>query len=183
MNKAWILFVLVLVAAGQFMALSLFHQVNFNGPAPPIVYTSSGPSFSAPSENSVVTIAKWDYVDVRLQVVVLPVSGYGNTTVTLTLPNGTSVNITSSEGAYSFRLDLSRTGPLLSFLGESVSGPFSISEEQPVNVSIVYPSLADLNGTVTSLQDTANGIPGAQVFILKIVGPAEVSVFGYGVSL
>jgi len=164
MKKAWIVFLLVLLISTQFAALSLFHEVDRAGFATGV---------------SVITIAKFDYVDASLELSVSPVvAENGSTTsVNLTMPNGTNISVKTSP--YSVTILLPRTGDF--FGNGGVSGPVAVSESDPMNVSISQ-NVGDVAQYEASMNASAS-ILQIQSYFVVVYGDASVLVDGFGVAL
>jgi hypothetical protein len=162
MNKAWIIFLLVLIISAQFVALSLFHEVDTEGSAYGV---------------TVVSIAKWNYVGASFELSFSTGMIAQNGSVaplTMLFPNGTRVTVASQS--YSATLLLPRAGD---FVGESaISGPVAISESDPMNVTIA----ADV-GNATSYEATLRSemnIPDLQLYFVVVYGQADILVNGFG---
>jgi hypothetical protein len=164
MKKIWIVFVLVLVISSQLLVMSLFRQVDDNG------FTTN---------NSVITIAKWNYVDASVTITIVPMVENGAINASVTLPNGTTINLTSY---YPFRerFNFPRTGD---FIGnEALSGPFSISQDKPVAV-LITPNVGNAQDYISSLDTIKQQNPGVDLLNFIVYGQAQVSVSVYGVIL
>jgi len=158
MNKAWVVFGLVLLLGIQVTVLSSFHEVYADGPA----YGTTE-----------VCIVKWNYVQASARVAI---GGPGS--VSVTLPNGTDIAINATTN-YSFTLNLPRTGAFSGETGLGV-GSIELNESSPITVSI------DANITSVPFSNSCSEIVGVQyvdVAVITVVGDAFVSVDVYGVGL
>jgi len=165
------LMVLILILVLVTPTLSLFQS------SPPDNYQTG------PSGNSVVIIAKEDYVYARVLVTIQPDLGIGQNPVTVTFPNGTSVAITDSRTEtivlpntvyYTFSSD--RFPSEVSASGQG----FSVSSGHPLDVSLQSGQNATEFLTYAS---SPVPIEGIHVFYLVINGTAEVQLQALGVSL
>ncbi len=169
MKKAWIIFILILIISTQFLAFSLFHEVDVEG-------TATG--------SSVIAIARWNYVGASVHISILPLSVNGSVgPIRLVLPNGTTREVTASS--YSLRVQLPRTGGSFGTNG-AISGPLALSQRYPLNVTISQ-NVQNVIDYVSSLQSSehiqgSQGGLDAQLYVLIIYGDAQVTVSGYGVA-
>jgi len=166
-RKGWLIFALVLIVAVELAALSSFHYVAGYG------YAYGG---------TVVVVAKWDYVQAWVRVLITPVGGIGAANVEVILPNGTSVNLSASPPtsveAYTFTLKLPRTGD---FLGsEAIAGPFTLSPTHPLNFTVEN-NVGNVTDALDALKAAAS--PRVDIYFIVIYGDAQVYVEGYGVAL
>lgn len=130
--------------------------------------------------NSVVVVAKENYVYARVQITVQPfvngtnlmVYGGGIQPALFTFPNGTSVTVTKPT---TFTIILSNEA----FIGQasSASGPgYDISPGSPLSVQV----LSNQNATSNSI---IGGMPGISIFQYTLSGDYELSVQAFGMSL
>jgi len=149
----------------QLVVFSSFHDVEVD-------------SFA--NGNSVIAIAKWNYVQGVVRVSISPMglnpNGTGN--VQIVLPNGTSRTVVSS---YSFTLQLPRTGDSAS--NGAISGPLPLTESQPMNLTISQ-NVGNVNGYINSLESgSSNSFLPIDYYMIVIYGQAEVSVSGFGMGI
>jgi len=170
MRKGWLVFLLVLIISAQLVVLSSFRDAEADGFV---------------NGNSVVAIAKWDYVQagVRISVTPQPLSvtpqpAGESGPVQLVFSNGTSIGINST---YTITLQLPRTGDF--FGNGAISGTLALSEDQPLN-AIVEQNVGDVSTYVNLLKEseTSSAIP-IDLYVLVVVGAAQVTVAVYGVAL
>jgi hypothetical protein len=131
--------------------------------------------------NSVVVVAKENYVYARVQIVVQPlengtnviVSGGQTQPVTFTFPNGTSVMVTKST---TFTIILSNE--VFFTLGSvSAGGPgYNVGPAQPLSVQVADNQNATSNSII-------GGIPGIDILQYTVSGDYQLSVSALGVSL
>lgn len=166
LKKAWVVFLLVLIICVQLVVLSSFHDVEANGLV---------------TGNSVVVVAKWNYVQGSVHLSIMPIiqdNGTGH--AELVLPNGTSIDLVSSfanSSPYSFTLQLPRTGDF--FGNGGVNGTIALSQSQPLDATI-----SQNVGNVNDYVDSISGItPSVDVYVFVVYGQAQVSVSGYGIGL
>jgi len=160
MSKAWIIFGLILLILAQLIALSLFHDVDQNG-------------FSV--NNSVITVAKWNYVDASVTISIFPMVENGTANATLILPNGTSVNLTTPVW-FTQRFNFPRSGD---FIGsEAVSGPVPLSQDEPLNV-VINSEVADVPSYIASL--SSSGFNNIDFLNFIVYGETQILVSAYGV--
>jgi hypothetical protein len=159
MQKGWLILLLVVVISGQLVVLSSFHDVEANGFV---------------LGNSVIAVAKWDYVQGSLHVTVTPSAGQ----VELTFPDGTNMNISST---YSFTLQLPRTGDTAG--NGAISGPVALSEDQPLNV-VVSQNVGDVPSYLDNLKggESTSPIP-IDFYSIVVQGEAEITASGFGIAL
>lgn len=165
MKKGWIIIILLLIMSAQFLVFSSFHEVDTAG------YTTNA---------SVITIAKWNYINARMEVEISPginALNFSVVPITLILPNGTDIVV--NDRSFSFGISLQRSGD---FLGSStINGPINLSQSQPMDVLIMR------NVTnVAAYEQTLEGAYGGgyvQLYFLVIYGDASINVDGYGVAL
>ncbi len=163
MNKAWIVFGLILIISAEWVALSLFHDVEQNG------Y-----SFN----NAVIAVAKWNYVDASVTISITPTVRNGIANATLLLPNGTLVSLTSASG-FSQRFNFPRTGD---FPGNgATSGPVPLSQDQPLNI-VVTSEVSDVQSYLSSLS-AGQTLPPVDHLNFVVYGAAQIFVSAYGVAL
>jgi hypothetical protein len=165
MRKGWLIFLLVLVISGQLVVLSSFHDVEIDGFA---------------TGNTVIGIAKWNYVQgvVRVSITPMAPSSNGTSNVVMVLPNGTSRTFGST---YSFILQLPRTGDSLG--NGAISGLLALSESQPLNVT-VFQNVGNVPDYVNYLKgSSSNSLLPVDVYTIVIYGQADVLVSGYGIGL
>jgi hypothetical protein len=165
MRKGWLVFLFVLVISVQLVVLSSFHDVETGGIA---------------NGNSVIGIAKWNYVQgvVRVSISPIPPTFNGTGIVDIVLPNGTSRTI---ESSYTFTLQLPRTGD--SFGNGAISGPLALSQSQPMNVT-VFQNVGNVLDYTSYLKGSlSNSFLPIDVYAIAIYGQAQVSVSGYGMGL
>jgi len=175
MRKGWLVFVLVLIISAQLVVLSSFRDVEADGFA---------------NGNSVIAIAKWDYVQagIRISVTPQPLSVTPqplneSEPVKLVFSNGTSISINST---YTITLQLPRTGDF--FGNAAIGGTLALSEDQPLN-AVVEQNVGNVTSYVNLLKEseTSSAIPACMcsvdLYVLVVVGAAQVSVAAYGVSL
>lgn len=124
--------------------------------------------------NSVVAVAKWNYVQGSLHVTVTPSGGQ----VELTFPDGTNMNISST---YSFTLQLPRTGDIGG--NGAISGPLALSEDQPVNV-VVSQNVGDVPSYLSTLKEgESTSLVPIDFYVVVVRGVAEVTASGFGIAL
>lgn len=124
--------------------------------------------------NSVVAVAKWNYVQGSLHVTVTPSGGQ----VELTFPDGTNMNISST---YSFTLQLPRTGDIGG--NGAISGPLALSEDQPVNV-VVSQNVGDVPSYLNTLKEgESTSLVPIDFYVVVVRGVAEVTASGFGIAL
>jgi hypothetical protein len=159
------LMVLILILVLVAPTLSLFQS------SPPDNYQAGI------SGNSVVIIAKEDYVYARVLITIQPDLGIGENPVTVTFPNGTSIAITGSQTE---AIVLPNT-VYYSFSSVTTDGQgFSVSSGHPLDVSLQ----SGQNATQFLLYASSPvPIEGIHVFHLLINGTAEVQLQALGVSL
>jgi len=159
------LMVLILILILVAPTLSLFQS------SPPDNYQTGV------SGNSVVIIAKEDYVYARILITIQPDLGIGENPVMVTFPNGTSIAITGSQTE---AIVLPST-VYYSFSSVETSGQgFSVSSGHPLDVSLQ----SGQNATQFLLFSSSPvPIQGIHVFHLLINGTAEVQLQALGVSL
>jgi hypothetical protein len=143
--------------------------------------TSVSESGHAGIGNSVVVVAKENYVYARVQIVVQPLENgtnvivHGGPTlpVTFTFPNGTSVKVTKPT---TFTIILSNE--VFFTLGSvGAGGPgYNVGPGQPLSVEV----LNDQNATSNSI---IGGIPGIDILQYAVSGDYQLSVSALGVSL
>jgi len=92
--------------------------------------------------------------------------------------NGTSISINST---YTITLQLPRTGDF--FGNGAISGTLALSEDQPLN-AVVEQNVGNVTSYVNLLREseTSTAIP-IDLYVLEVVGAAQISVAAYGVSL
>lgn len=169
MNKTWIVLALILVIAGQLVILSSFHEVKAEG------YSEI---------NAVITVAKMNYVDARITLSILPLGSNDASGVKIIFPNGTGVNLTTSNGGkppeiYTNTFSLSRTGDTLGFTGADTSSGYnsvSLTSKQPLAITTHF----DVNNTQNYLLHSNENF---DVYTFIIYGQAEISISGYGMGL
>ena len=167
-TKAWILFALVLIIAGQLTFLGSFYSVN---------------TFDQLALNrTLVVMSKQEYVYARFDLDIgLSINAANGQTqpVMLIFSNGTRTNITSD---YSSQLVFPSSG---NYFGNSESGGLG------VNISQSHPLDAEVVSNISSFDLSSNGTPfsseftsyyGIQVYWVEIIGQAEVTVQGYGLA-
>ena len=169
MKKAWIVFALILIIAGQLVALSLFHEVDTNGFSP---------------NNAVITVAKWNYVDAYVTLEIMPMVRNGSSNVEVILANGTSFNLTSTNGAmpelYTQRFSYPRTGQI--YGNEELQAPqFSLSTDKPFAITVAS-NVTDVSGYISSVAAMAKS-QNIDVYSFVVYGEAAISVNGYGVTV
>lgn len=173
MNKTWVVFALILIIAGQLIALSSFHEVSGEGLS---------------DSNAVITIAKLNYVDARITLTIEatpPIKDTNESTnVKIVFPDGTTHNLTYSNTdtskTYTKTFDISRTdGNFGSGEGSYSTGnnSISVSQEEPLAMSIKY----NVDDPQSYRLTHSNQVMQVSTFI--IYGGAIVSVRGYGVAL
>jgi hypothetical protein len=84
MKKTWITLALILIIAAQLIVLSSFYEADSSG------YSET---------NTVITVAKLDYVNAKVTLTVhtMPPSGNGSTSILIVCPDGTTENLTSAN--------------------------------------------------------------------------------------
>lgn len=172
MNKTVIVLALILIIAGQLIVLSSFHEVSSEGTS---------------ETNAVITVAKLNYVDARVTIAIAPMpptsSTNGATNVEIVFPNGTTLNLASSNWgapkAYTKTFSFPRTGDAIGITGaDSSSGYNSISltSKQPLTITTHF-----------NVNDTQNYVlhsnENFDVYTFIIYGQAEISISGYGMGL
>jgi hypothetical protein len=169
MNKTVIVLALILIIAGQLIILSSFHEANAKGHS---------------ETNAIITIAKLNYVDARINLSILPLGSNDISSVKIIFPNGTAVNLTATNGGkppeiYTETFSLSRTGDAIGITGaDSSSGYNSISltSKQPLTITSHF-----------NVNDTQNYVlhsnENFDVYTFIIYGWAEISISGYGMGL
>jgi hypothetical protein len=131
--------------------------------------------------NSVVVVARENYVYARVQIVVQPlengtnviISGGQTQPVTFTFPNGTSVIVTKPT-TFTFIL----SNEVFFTLGSvSAGGPgYNVGPAQTLSVQVVD----NQNATASSI---IGGIPGIDILQYTVSGDYQLSVSALGVSL
>ncbi|HZW57684.1 MAG TPA: hypothetical protein VFF30_15455 [Nitrososphaerales archaeon] len=169
-SKAWVIFILVLIISGQFLVLSLFHNVDDQG----VIFG-----------NSVIVIGKWNYVSASVDLLVLPSVVNGTPSqVDIVLPNGTSFSANNPSSGFSMRIKLPMTG--FSLANGAISGPVPLSQDHPLNVTIAQ-NVGDATTYVSSIMasNSATSFQGLAVELYPIIihGDAQVAISGYGVAL
>lgn len=158
MRRSWIILLLVLVISVQLVALSSFHDVEVDGFA---------------NGNSVMVVAKWNYVQGSVHVTVTPMGP-----VELVFSDGSSLNISSQ---YSFTIQLPRTGDVSG--NGAISGPLALSQEQPLNL-ILAQNVGIVANYVNSIKqnETISQIP-IDLTVVAVYGEAEVVASAFGIGL
>jgi hypothetical protein len=155
----------MLVISTQLALLSAFHDVEEDGFA---------------TGNTVIAVAKWDYVQGSVRISITPqLLPNGTTQAEVVFPNGTSVHISySSPGqAYTFVFELPRTGDC--FCSGYTSGPLSLSPSQPLNVTIAQ-NVSDVPGDLNFLSAVTSSFqPAIDTYAFVVYGEAQVYVTGY----
>jgi len=131
--------------------------------------------------NSVVVVAKENYVFARVQIVVQPLENgtnvivHGGQTqpVTFTFPNGTSVMVTKPT-TFTFIL----SNEVFFTIGSvGAGGPgYNLGPGQPLSVQVVDNQNATSNSII-------GGIPGIDILQYTVSGDYQLSVSALGVSL
>jgi hypothetical protein len=158
-KKIWLLVAITLVIVVQLTVLSEFRSISVEGYATNV---------------SVVDITKQNYVYARLIVSVTPSV---NKTI-VTFPNGTQA-IVSPFQTESFTIVMPRTGDIFGNDAAAVNG-LSVSESQPVGVAVMS-NYTSSSGTVDVTPLT--NIPNFDVYLLIIIGYADVNIQGYGIAI
>lgn len=124
--------------------------------------------------NSVIVIAKEDYVYVRVLITIQPNMG---TPVQFTFPNGTSTLIPYG-GAYQTETVVLPNTVFYSFSSNSAAGPgYDVSPSHALDISFQNSTAIPVSGALNE------EISGIHVFEVLINGSAFVSVQALGVSL
>jgi hypothetical protein len=170
MKTTWIALALVLVVAGQLIVLSSFHEIN------------GQQGFS--ESNAVITVAKLSYVNARITLSVFPMVNNGTSNVEIIFPNGSSTNLTSTNGAtpsvYTKTFSLPRTGDNFGNEGGDMSGgnnSISLSQDTP----FVFSLKLDVNDPQSYF--LTHSVQDMQVSTYIVYGRASISISGYGVAL
>lgn len=171
-GKAWLVFILVLIICGQFIVVSLFHNVDDNG----IVYGSS-----------VISLAKWNYVSASFEISITPNVFNGTASpIRVVFPNGTTHTINypsplSTISSYSFTIRLPTTGATIA--NGAVGGPVALSQANPLNVMITQ-NVENVTAYVSSIMSAERSISfgGLEVDLYPIIiyGDAQVAISGFG---
>ncbi len=131
--------------------------------------------------NSVVVVAKENYVFARVQIVVQPLENNTNVVVhggqiqptRFTFPNGTSVTV---DQPTTFTIILSNEA-IIGVSASSAGGPgYNVSPDNPLSVQV----LPGQNATSSSV---VGAIPGIDIFQYTLSGDYELSVQALGMSL
>jgi hypothetical protein len=171
MKKMWIVLALILIIAGQLIVLSSFHDVDSSG---------------VTETNMVITVAKLNYVDARVTITVhaKPPVGNGTTNVEIVCPDGTTVNLTSTNWeapqTYTKTYSFPRTGDNFGSSADHFSTgnqSITVSQENPLVIAI-NSDVGDPQSYRLSYSDQV-----MQFSSFIIFGAAAVSVSGYGVAL
>ena len=169
MRRAWLILLLILVISTQLALLSAFHDVEVDGFA---------------SGNTVIAVAKWDYVQGSVRISVTPqLLPNGTTQAEVVFPNGTSVHISypTPGQSYTFVYQLPKTGDC--FCSGYTSGPMSLSPSQPLNVTISQ-NVSDVPGDLNFLNAVTSSIqPAIDTYAFVVYGEAQVYVSGYVLAI
>lgn len=171
MNKTWIALALILMIAGQLIVLSSFHKVDGSGSS---------------ETNAVITVAKLSYVDARVTLSIFPMVSNGTSTVEIIFPNGTTINLTTTNGAlpeiYTETFSFPRTGDSLGLTGEQLGNGLvsvSLSQDEPLTITTFF----DVNDTNSYDLSRLSYSGNIDLYTFVIYGRAEISISGYGVAL
>jgi hypothetical protein len=171
MKKTWIALVLILIIAAQLIVLSSFHEAD-----------SSGIS----ETNTVITVAKLNYVNAKVTITVhaMSPSGNGTANIMIVCPDGTTTNLTSANWeapqTYTKTYNFPRTGDNFGSSAASFSignNSISVSQDEPLTF-YVNCNVDDPQSYRLSYSDEI-----MQISSFIIYGAAAVSVNGYGVAL
>lgn len=169
MRRAWLVLLLLLVISTQLALLSAFHDVEVDGFA---------------TGNSVIAVAKWDYVQGSVRISITPeLLPNGTAQAEVVFPNGTNVRISypSPGQSYTFVYLLPRTGDCL--CSGYVAGPASLSPSQPLNVTITQ-NVSDVSGELNFMTAVTNSIqPAVDTYAFVVYGDAQVYVTGYVLAI
>ncbi len=170
MNRTWLVLALILVIAGQLIVLSSFHEVN------------GQQGFS--ESNAIITVAKLSYVNARITLSVFPMVSNGTSNVEIIFPNGSSLNLTSTNGAtpsvYTKTFSLPRTGDDFGNEGGSMSGgnnSISVTQDKPFDIFLKF----DVDDPQSYF--LTHSVQDMQVSTYIVYGRALISISGYGVAL
>jgi hypothetical protein len=140
------------------------------------LFETSPPSdYQTLSGNSVIVVAKEDYVYARVLITIQPDFGLGGNPVTLTYPNGTISTVT---GARTESIAFPNT-EYYTFSSNGAGGPgYVVSSAHPLYVAL----LTGQNAT-EFLEDENSDFQGVSVFHVLINGTASFELQELGVSL
>jgi hypothetical protein len=171
MKTTWIALALILVVACQLIVLSSFHEIN------------GQQGFS--ESNAIITVAKLSYVNARITLSVFPMVSNGTSNVEIIFPNGSSLNLTSTNGAtpgiYTKTFSLPRTG--YDFGVQSGGGMYggnnsvSLTQDNPFVISLKF----DVDDPQSYF--LTHSVQDMQVSTYIVYGRASISISGYGVAL
>jgi hypothetical protein len=163
------LLLLLLLLAILLPLTSMFHSVS----VPQSGYVGIG--------NSVVTVAKENYVFARVQIYVQPLVNNTNVVVhggqlqpvRFTYSNGTSVMVTQPT---TFTIILSNTAWIGELAPQAVGPDYNVSPGSPLSVQV-------LSGQNATSSLAVGGVPGIDMFQYTLSGDYEFSVQALGMSL
>ena len=157
---------LIVILSAQLTVFSSFHHVYISG----VLATNY----------TVITVAKFSSVDARVEISVMPIVTNGVSEVTLTLPNGTSIELNNLNGrTFSFSASLPSGGYSSAYGIAAGPIPINLSPSHPLEV-LIQGNVSNVAGYERSLGAESGG--GVQLYFFVIHGNAMVSAEAYGVG-